>query len=606
VVHAAEATRVVGGLVELARANRIDDLRERLAELLSRGRIWRLADALDELGESLPLELRLLRAELATRDQTAMLPDLLDLERAVRETAAEDLVTWMNAILAEWGLWRGDFATFGYAFAAPLPETGDRLTLIASARIKRVQALVALATDASAPSTVQLATEVGELFEAAEAPEELAMTKVLFGLGQLAVSDDLDPQLVALVQRGVDELEALDADRLPAGLALVAWSTYLAGDFLTCADSLDRYTEAETSPMPPLVIEGVNAVHLLSRMHLEGATPEIVSELREIFERLRRSTVPGWMLGPIADDLLDHGQVDLAEDLLRAAGSVPSPVRAAGQALRGVQARLRILRLADLSAVQDLFDLYEEWVTSGRDRRAAVSAARCAWSCRAVGLTDEADALESRARELLEPYPELTPWEISYLAGPREGTAPAARGSLRVLQPDVEVVRDGRTVTVGDVQARLLAVLAAARRPVTTDWAITALWPDVDAEAGRNRLAAVLHRLRQRLDLMPDELIRRTRHGLELDPTGWEIDLWEFWERSQGDPKDRLAALKLYRSDLAARQLAYDDVLEDLRDALRRRWVETLRSLVAEGVLSEAEARGLAHRVGHEEVELRG
>lgn len=603
--HAAEATRVVGGLVELARANQVDDLRERLAELLSRGRIWRLADALDELGEPLPLELRLFRAELASRDQTATLPDLLDLERAVREAAAADLVSWMHAILAEWGLWRGDFATFGYAFAAPLPERGDRLTLLAGARIKRVQALVALATDASAPSTVRLATEVGELFEATDAPEELAMTKVLFGLGQLAVSDDLDPKLVALVQRGVDELEALGADRLPAGLALIAWSTYLAGDFLTCADSLDRYAEAETSPMPPLVIEGVNAVHQLCRMHLEGATPEIISELREIFERLRRSTVPGWMLGPIADDLLDHGQVDLAEDLLRAASSVPSPVRAAGQALRGVQARLRILRLADPSGVQELFDLYEEWAASGRDRRAAVSAARCAWSCRAVGLVDEADALESRARELLEPYPELTPWEISYLAGPRTEPALSTRGSLRVLQPDVEVVRNGRVVTVGDVQARLLAVLAAARRPVTTDWAITALWPDVDADAGRNRLAAVLHRLRQRLDLMPDELIRRTRHGLELDPTGWEIDLWEFWERSQGDQTDRLAALELYRSDLAARQLAYDDVLEDLRDALRRRWIETLRSLVAEGAVSEAEARGLAHRIGHDEVDLR-
>lgn len=600
VARATEATDVVGGLVELARANQVDELRERLAELLGRGRIWKLADAIDEVAEPLPLELRLLRAELASRDQTASLPDLLDLERTVRDAGAEDLVTWMNAILAEWGLWRGDFATFGYAFAAPSPRDADRLTTLAGARLKRVQALVALATDATAPSTVQLATEVGELFAAARAPEELGMTKVLFGLGQLAVSDDLDPELVALIQRGVDELEALGADRLPAGLALVAWSTYLAGDFLTCSDTLDRYAEAETAPMPPLVIEGVNAVHQLSRLHLEGATDEIVTELRAIFERLRRSTVPGWMIGPVADDLLDHGQLEFAEDLLRAAGSVPSPVRAAGQALRGVQARVRILRFGDRSAVQDLFDLYEEWAAAGRARRSAASAARCAWSCRAAGLLDEADALERWARDQLAPFEELTPWEVAYLAGPRDGPTAPLRGAVRVLHPDVAVERDGRSITVGDVQARLLAVLAAARRPVTTEWVITALWPEVDPDAGRNRLAAVLHRLRQKLALMPDELLRRTRHGLELDPTGWEVDLWRFWELSDGTTDDRLAALELYQSDLAARQLAYDDVIEEHREQLRRRWLHTVRSLVAAGVLSEAEAQARAHRLGYE------
>jgi hypothetical protein len=128
------------------------------------------------------------------------------------------------------------------------------------------------------------------------------------------------------------------------------------------------------------------------------------------------------------------------------------------------------------------------------------------------------------------------------------------------------------------------------------------LWADVDPDTGRNRLGAALHRLRQRVGLLPDELVRRSRHGIELDGHGWEIDVWRFWELSSGDAESRVRALEMYRSDLAARQLAYDDALEDERAELRRRWWETARSLVDGGWWADDDATSRARRLGIEQL----
>jgi DNA-binding SARP family transcriptional activator len=208
--------------------------------------------------------------------------------------------------------------------------------------------------------------------------------------------------------------------------------------------------------------------------------------------------------------------------------------------------------------------------------------------------------LAAWGEERLPAADERTAWEDRYLNG-AAGSGPTQvmrRGTLRVLVPDVSVVQGEREVRLGDMQARLMAVLAAARRPVTNDGGVTALWPDAALDSGRNRLAALVHRIRQRLDLVPDELLRRTRHGLELDDRGWSIDVWDFWDLSAGSDDDRERAIELYRSDLAARQLAYDDLLQEQRDLLRERWLETVRTLVARGRLSPQEAMARAHRLG--------
>lgn len=589
-------------MIGLAQGAETDAFGRRVCELFGTGRLAGLADALDafDLDQHPPLALRVLRADLATREQQIELHELIALETEARTHGDPVMALWCSAIVAEWGMWHGDFATFASVFGAtPDVPANDPLAASAEARRRRIATLVAIVTDPTAPSTESAADDVRARFAVIGNAEELAMTDCLLGYARLSISDDLSPGPLAEIRHGTEQLAELDSDRLPIGLAFLAWSSYMTGDFVECAAALDRYVEAADPDvtLPPVVVECVAILHALSRLIVDGATTEVLGQLRDHLELLRRATIPTWFVGPVANDLIDHGHVELAAELFDAAAAVPNVVRAAHQSMREVGARVKIIRDHDRRAVDDLWSLYSEWETVGRGRRAAASAVRCSWSCRQAGLEVDADRLLAWGTERLPEPAERTAWETQYLAGPRAPDT-GRRGTLRVLVPDVIVTRDDRDVRLGDMQARLLALLAAARRPVTTDWVVTALWPDADLAAGRNRLAALVHRIRQRLDLLPDELLRRTRHGLELDGHGWSIDVWHFWELSVGSPEDQERAIELYQSDLAGRQLAYDDLLEDERQVLYERWAEVIRAMVQRGGLTAEEARSRAHRVG--------
>jgi hypothetical protein len=378
----------------------------------------------------------------------------------------------------------------------------------------------------------------------------------------------------------------------------------MLGDVDRAIEALDRFDQLRPpAAMPPLISEGAEMLRALTDLSIGGDHGEPFALIARHFERLRQRSVPPFFVAPVANDLLDLGDTELTSSLVATAGSALSFVRPAHQAMREVGARLRILRDHDRSAIDELWSLYEEWETDGRKRRAAASAVRCSWTARAGGFADEADTLYQWGVDRLPPEEERTHWERDSVAGLRASARRTrSADSLVVLAPDCLVVRGGRELRVGDAQAKLLTLLATARRPVTTDWIVTAMWDDVVPEAGRNRLAAIVHRLRQRLALAPDELIRRSRHGIELDGSGWDIDVWRFWELSGGSTDDRRRALALYRSDLVARQLAYDDAVDEERDRLRDRWVETIRSVVEAGAMSTDEANATAQQLGMTEL----
>ncbi len=152
------------------------------------------------------------------------------------------------------------------------------------------------------------------------------MTDCLLGYAHLSISDDLSAEPLEVIRRGVRELDRLGADRLAIGLAFLAWSTYMTGDFVECADALDRYEEAAAGvPLPPVVTEGVAILRALSRMILDGATDDVIANLADHLEQLRRATVPTWFVGPVANDLIDHGQVELAAEVNQFAAAVTPP-----------------------------------------------------------------------------------------------------------------------------------------------------------------------------------------------------------------------------------------------------------------------------------------
>jgi hypothetical protein len=132
-----------GQLVELADQGDLGPFAERVAEVLGLGRVDHLSRGIDRIAasrrEPLPLAVRLLRADLATRDQTIALHRLVDLEREVRADGDPRLVAWVTAVLAEWGLWHGDFSTVGYALATPADlSPGGPLRMSVEARRRRI------------------------------------------------------------------------------------------------------------------------------------------------------------------------------------------------------------------------------------------------------------------------------------------------------------------------------------------------------------------------------------------------------------------------------------------------------------------------------------
>jgi hypothetical protein len=593
-------------LVEAARSGRLEEFSEQVADLFDVGHLASVGPSLSALNDP-PLAVLVLLSDLRARVGAVELYDLAELDRRVRASnPGSDLSRWMTAILTEWGLWRGDLSTAGYGRDPLVDDESDasRLARICEARRLRVEALSTSVTEPGSSRGVELADQVRHMLSGAPCEEELAFTDVVLGYGSVAITDDLSVVPLSMVRHGADTLAQLDADRLPFGLACLAFSEYMIGDVDHAIAVLDRFDHLQpTAAMPPLIREGAEMLRALTDVSRGGDHREQFAVIGRHFDLMRQRSVPPFFVAPVANDLLDLGETELTTRVVATAGSVLSFVRPAHQAMREVEARLRILRDHDRAAIDELWSLYDEWETDGRKRRAAASAVRCSWTARAGGFEEEADTLYQWGVDRLPPEEERTNWERDSVAGVRASSRRTTSDhSLMLLAPDCVVIRDGHELKVGDAQAKLLSLLVTARRPVTTDWIVTAMWDDVVPEAGRNRLAAILHRLRQRLSLAPDELIRRTRHGIELDGSGWDIDVWHFWELSGGSTEERCMALALYRYDLVGRQLAYDDAVEAERDRLRERWLETVRSVVEAGAMSVDEANATAQRLGMAEL----
>ena len=549
---------------------------EVVADVLISGRVIATVDELPQT-DSEPIGIRLLRADAGARNGAVPFYELARLSQDVEEWeaafAADDVTPfrlWLDSIRAESGLWQGEFSALLHTTEPAGTEPECRLAELCRARLDRATALVAVSIDELTPGAERSASRAIDEFRRLGCHDEEHLTHTLLAYAEMSNRDDPSLHLRERLDRGVDGLERLSADRLPHALACLVWSSYMMGDLASAATAIDRFDESTTEidQLPPLVTSGVDAVRGMAHMLLEGPNPETIDQIKASCGQLQ-GAMPAWFGGQLAHYALDVGAAELADELLRRASGQSGFSAAADLTIRCAQARLRILKLGDRSALDQIWDVFATWEALGKKRRAGAAAIRCSWTAHQAGFEADAGRLRTWGETVLAAEESLTAWERGWITG-AFGTMGAvqSRGELRVLAPDVTVHRDDTVVKLGDLQAKLLALLAAERRPVTTDWIICALWPDADLPAGKNRLGALLHRLRQRLDLMPDELIRRTRLGIELDGHGWTIDAWDFWDLSHGDADAQRRALELYRSDLAARQLAYDDAVTAVRDQL--------------------------------------
>jgi DNA-binding SARP family transcriptional activator len=151
------------------------------------------------------------------------------------------------------------------------------------------------------------------------------------------------------------------------------------------------------------------------------------------------------------------------------------------------------------------------------------------------------------------------------------GSVPEPPIVIEVLAPELRVSVAGEAVPIPrGFPAKLLALLVATKGVMTIDEAIERLWPGADPAIGRNRLHAVLLRLRRGLGMRADGPISCTEGLVRMDVSPQlGVDSWEF-ERLATDATTRVEAATRYRADVLSTQFAYDDTVAVYRRALRR------------------------------------
>ena len=204
--------------------------------------------------------------------------------------------------------------------------------------------------------------------------------------------------------------------------------------------------------------------------------------------------------------------------------------------------------------------------------------ARVAQTLRTVGRDDLASPLREQAARNLPGT--RTIWEQVLLGpDPGIGTAAGASGSpeavvrLRALAPDLVIEVDGEAHPLGRLPARIIGLLVAAGRPLTIDQVVDAIWPDVELDAAKHRLAMALHRLRSALPAAAAAIVVRDQHGLRLaaPADGVRSDVADLLAVDPDDLAAATAAVLAYESDFGERQLAYEDWALATREWCRAR-----------------------------------
>ena len=576
-------------------------LEAEVVRLLMRGDLLALRAAVGRVpAGGRTLLLRLADADAAARIHAVDLATLDRLRADVDADAAAppEYRWWMQAVLAEYFLWKSDLAAIAVAVETlavmPTEDILPSVALVARGRLRRIEALghlFSFQADARARAFEILDRALADLGRAGW-EEERSMTLFLAHFLWAAVSWDDVGESLAVATEAADRLRALGSAYLPSALSGLALLRFIAADMAGAHAALDE-AEAVAAGMIPPVDALVRYLRAMATLVGSGAAPAAVACLEEAVDRLRAATTEGagTVHVTVASVLADFGAFAEARRWFDRARHAQMVTPISGLDRRYMQARLDLVESGDPADVAAAEDVIEEIRRAGFRRDAGIKALKAARDCERIGLLEEADRLRAAGVADVPTPGGRSLWEELWArplaaAAPVSGsvTASAPAGEIVTLAPDLEVRVGGEAVPLRPGLSRLLAVLVAERRPVTTDRVVDLLWPECDADTGRNRLRVALFRLRRALRIDTEELLVRGRDGVALvPPPGWRVDAWEFWELSQGSVDDRRRALDLYGADFCARELAYDDAVAAERARLRARWSDLAAALVDTG-----------------------
>lgn len=583
-----------------------DDPWEGTAEIalacLARGRLEGLRAILADEADTLALPVRVLLADAAVRAGTATDAGLLELAGELdRVGAPTALRQWVAAIRAEYHAFAGEASGLVVALSSISGvdiDPGDLLARMAHARLRRLVGVVGyfLSTDKA---------EANAAFE--ESGAELAAVcqseEVLVTLGAHAYARTNTEEAGSLLDKLADVRDAMieiGSDRVCMLDYSLAWTAYFAGDMDSLSDCLAMWRSRSKVGLADMLDKGMDVLEeIFAVLNGEGDP----SALAEAAVRVATDARTSGLALSAADALLDVGEASLVPGVTPPGFPAFWENPSKALEIRGILARHHLLTEPRDGDVAELHAIVEQWAGEGQEVQAELLAIRVAVDCLRVGrcadasrFVEIAEAYRTEAGRRLHAQHERRYRELSELSGPP--------GEITLLGPDVVVSRCGRTVRLSEQSARLVVLLAGARRSVTRDWLITAMWPDLDYETGRKRLKVATHRLREALDLPPGEFVVADRRGVALDVAAWRVDLWGFRDLAPGDTTARLRAFGMYTGDIAFRQLAYDDAVADLRDDVREEWLSLGAELVASGELDAATVAKRVRELGIERAVL--
>lgn len=592
--------------------------------------------------EALPPAERSLAARVAHADalvsrgtaDTGVLQDLVEEAERDGDTGLAGLAA---VALAEHLLLHGDpsgvFLAAQHLDRLPTEPLQRPAVLVARARLRRVLlwAKILLAPGQADEAAADYRACLEDFRRAGRATDRL-LTIVMFHGLRVAATWATTPGDRPAVTEARDQLAALGSPEVSWARCVVALMADSVGDAAAVREELAALLreEADAPAFPLVMTTHLDAIRALAESPDEAAADAAVRRLAEVADTVRRDypLVIGGVLMITAHHLLDAGRLDDATEWSGRVEALPPFMPHEEHEREVMRCRLALLAAAHRAGpgatpasgdVTGRLDAaLDALVTSGTTRMAAGLALRTALTARATGHPDLADRLLSRAEQLLPAdRAERSGWErrwedlarlVARAAGPRAADDPAAphgaapHGTaphrLRLLAPVADVVVAGQTRRLPPALARIVAVLAALDRPVSTEQLADVLWPDADPVASRGRLKSALHRLR-RLLAPADDLVRRDGDVWSLGPgDGWSVDLHDFHRLAAGGPADRAAALRLVDGLLWDVQLPYDEALAGLRAPLEVAWLRLADELGRAGVVPAEELRARTAALG--------
>jgi hypothetical protein len=542
---------------------------------------------------------------------------MAELEAMLRETTSSgepELAAWVAAVMVEHLLLEGDLLSVVLAaeHLARLPDDPlpSGLMLQARGRLRRVAALMHLAAGPAGEAEGRAEVELANAdFLRAGYETERWVSISLYYLFLVAQSWWSPPAVTHALTEARDQLLALNSSQVPFARFALLSAAFSQGDVGTMRAEIAALRRIGVRNKPTTLEHFAEHFDAIVSLIEDGDGAAAIARLERAAEGVRHvhPSMTGAMLVRTTQSLLDAGLADEAAEwygrvtataLIRPHDRYEREVVACRLALLHDPAADVEERLA--AAVDGLAEVALPRVTAGLALRSAMSAARAGRHELAARLRERAHAyLPRQGRTRWEEY-----WDEAAAAGPAgpepaAGAAPGKTRELRLLAPSLEVSVDGVRRRLAPNVARLLVTLAALGRPVGAEELADALWGDVDPVRARGRLKTAVHRLRQALELEPDELVQRDGDVVRLVPhPRWSVDLHEFHRLAAGGPGERLAALRLVDGVLCSAQFPYDDVLAGERAVLEARWAALAQELLGQGLVDELEVERRAQRLG--------